>query len=55
MTPMTDFHVKNPAKVEKHDLAMLTIHIRPDQLEEVGFMYFVVKQLNFLKPYTVQC
>lgn len=44
---MQKMHDEYEAKIEKHDLATLTIHIRPDQLEEVGFVYFVVKQLNF--------
>jgi hypothetical protein len=34
-------------KVRKDDLVALVLHIPPEYLDEKGFLYYVVKQLNY--------
>lgn len=48
-----------PPKVLRHDLVALVLHIPPEYLDEKGFLYYVVKQLNYfwvniIELYTTQ-
>lgn len=48
-----------PPKVMKHDFVSLVIHIPAEYLEQKGFLYYVVKQLNYfwvniIELYTTQ-
>lgn len=44
---MQDIMTTFPPKIHMNDLVAMIVHMPPENIEEKGILYFVVKQLNY--------